>query len=131
MTERASPPGPDRRRPRWVFSTGSEPDARFTFANERTFLAWIRTSLALIAGAVGLEALGVPAERGLRLTLALVLAGVGLMLPVVALIRWARNERALRRQTPLSATVMMPLLVGLLVVVGAIVILAAVLASHS
>ncbi len=27
---------------------GSEPDARFTFANERTFLAWSRTALALV-----------------------------------------------------------------------------------
>ena len=38
-------------------STGSEPDPRITFANERTFLAWIRTSLALIAAGVALEAL--------------------------------------------------------------------------
>ncbi len=29
-----------------------EPDYRFTLANERTFLAWIRTALALIAGGV-------------------------------------------------------------------------------
>lgn len=42
----------DKRWPRSVFGVGDEPDARFTFANERTFLAWIRTSLALLAGAV-------------------------------------------------------------------------------
>jgi putative membrane protein len=36
----------DRRFPRSVFSRGTEPDARFTLANERTFLAWIRTALA-------------------------------------------------------------------------------------
>lgn len=29
-----------------------EPDYRFTLANERTFLAWIRTALALVAGGV-------------------------------------------------------------------------------
>ena len=27
---------------------GTEPDPRFTFANERTFLAWSRTALALV-----------------------------------------------------------------------------------
>ncbi len=28
---------------------GDDPDARFTFANERTFLAWIRTSVAMMS----------------------------------------------------------------------------------
>ena len=31
---------------------GKEPDARFSYANERTFLAWNRTALALIATGV-------------------------------------------------------------------------------
>ncbi len=44
--------------PRQVFDRGEEPDARFTLANERTFLAWIRTSLALLAGGVALHVLG-------------------------------------------------------------------------
>jgi hypothetical protein len=35
-----------------------EPDYRFTFANERTFLAWIRTALALIAGGVAVASSG-------------------------------------------------------------------------
>ena len=34
--------GPDPR------AEGEEPDARFSYANERTFLAWNRTALALI-----------------------------------------------------------------------------------
>ena len=36
---------------------GTEPDARFTFANERTFLAWSRTALALIAGGLAVSQL--------------------------------------------------------------------------
>ncbi|MDQ7905703.1 DUF202 domain-containing protein [Phytohabitans sp. ZYX-F-186] len=37
--------------PSWVYRSGSEPDPRFTLANERTFLAWIRTALGLVAAA--------------------------------------------------------------------------------
>jgi putative membrane protein len=44
-----------------------EPDYRFTLANERTFLAWIRTALALIAGGVAVvqlvPALSIPGVR--------------------------------------------------------------------
>jgi hypothetical protein len=29
---------------------GTDPDPRFTLANERTFLAWVRTALAVVAG---------------------------------------------------------------------------------
>ena len=39
-----------RRFPARVYRAGTEPDPRFTLANERTFLAWIRTSLALKIG---------------------------------------------------------------------------------
>ena len=46
--------------PRWVYDGGTEPDPRFTLANERTFLAWIRTSIAFMAAGVALEALPVP-----------------------------------------------------------------------
>lgn len=46
--------------PQSVYGQGEEPDARFSLANERTFLAWIRTSLALIAGGVALEAFDLP-----------------------------------------------------------------------
>src|SRR3954462_10286719 len=52
-----------RVRPMWspgwwndLVDEGAAPDPRFTFANERTFLAWIRTSLALIAGGLGVDA---------------------------------------------------------------------------
>src|SRR5688572_11480150 len=45
-------------RPAWsrrLSAAGDDPDPRFTFANERTFLAWIRTSLALIAAGIGVD----------------------------------------------------------------------------
>ena len=46
----------DRRWPRQVYAVGTEPDPRFTFANERTFLAWIRTALGFLAAGVAIAA---------------------------------------------------------------------------
>lgn len=42
--------------PRWQDS-GKDPDYRFSLANERTFPAWIRTALAILAGALLLHQL--------------------------------------------------------------------------
>ncbi len=64
--------------PRQVYEVGTEPDPRFTLANERTFLAWIRTALALIAAGIALEALALPIRPDLRRIAAIILA-----LPVV------------------------------------------------
>ncbi len=108
---------PAARFPRSVFGRGSEPDARFTLANERTFLAWIRTSLALIAGGVALEALGLPLYPGLRLAASLVLLVLGLALPIVAWIHWSNVESALRHGVALPAPRLgLPLAIGVLVV---------------
>lgn len=110
--------------PRSVYAVGSEPDPRFTMANERTFLAWIRTSLALIAAGVALEALALPLQPGLRLAAALVLIAVGSAVPVLAWLTWASMERALRLSTPLPGSkVAVPVaaactLAGILLVTG-------------
>jgi putative membrane protein len=81
---------------------GDEPDPRFTLANERTFLAWVRTALALIAGGVGVEALlagqmSAPLHTGLASLLVLAggVTGVG------GFRRWLVVERAMRRREPL------------------------------
>jgi len=95
--------GPDRRFPARVYRQGTEPDARFTLANERTFLAWIRTSLALLAAGVALEALDLPIAPGLRLAAALILVLLGVLAPVQAWLGWMSAERALRLQRPLPA----------------------------
>jgi putative membrane protein len=87
---------------------GTEPDPRFTFANERTFLAWSRTALALVVAGLGVVQLlppfpGVPLGRHLLGVPLIVLGGV---LAVVAYLEWVRNQRALRRGDPLPRSVM-------------------------
>ena len=108
--------------PRQVYGAGDEPDPRFTLANERTFLAWIRTSLALSAAGVALVAVEVPAPRPLLVTCALLLVVLGLLAPVQAWFRWASTERALRLARPLPAFASGPLLVVGLVVVGVLLV---------
>lgn len=113
--------------PRSVFGQGSEPDPRFTLANERTFLAWLRTSLALLAAGVALEAFTLPLQPQLRLAASLVLIALGILVPVQAWAGWARDERAMRRGEPLAAPLLtLPLAVGV-VVAGVLVALAVVL----
>jgi putative membrane protein len=106
-----------RRFPQWVFGQGSEPDARFSLANERTFLSWIRTGLALIAGGVALDAVELPIVPALRVTATLVLLALGVLVPVLAWCTWAITERALRLARPLPGSIVsLPLAVGVLIV---------------
>jgi putative membrane protein len=99
---------------RWVEGPGDEgqePDPRFTLANERTFLAWIRTSLALVAGGIGLEAF-VPrlAVPGLRQVLSVCLVLLGTAVSATAWSRWVRTQRAMRLGAPLPVPRLAPLL---------------------
>jgi putative membrane protein len=91
-----------------VDEDGHEPDPRFTFANERTFLAWSRTALALVVAGLGVVQLlppfpGVPAGRHL---LGIPLIVLGAVLAITAYAEWVKNQRALRRGEPLPRSVM-------------------------
>lgn len=82
---------------------GSEPDARFTFANERTFLAWNRTALALVVAGLAIAQLlppfpGVPFGRHL---LAVPLIALGAIIAVASYLEWRRDQDALRHDQPL------------------------------
>ena len=114
----------DRRFPRAVYGYGSEPDARFTLANERTFLAWIRTALALMAGAVALEVLALDLQPGLRLAASLVLLGTGILTPALAWRDWIRTERAMREAQPLPSSLLGPLLAVAVTIAGLLVVTA-------
>lgn len=82
--------------------TGSDPDYRFTLANERTFLAWIRTSLALIAGGMGALHL-IPDALGSEV-IGLALLGIALIVAASAFQRWYRIEEALREGRSLPSS---------------------------
>lgn len=100
---------------------------RFTYANERTFLAWNRTALALIATGVAATQL-LPAldiEFGRRL-LGLPLIAMGALLAVASYRRWEANERAMRLGEPLPVS---PLPRLLALGIGVIAVLAIVIAS--
>lgn len=93
----------DRRWPSWVFGAGSEPDPRFSFANERTLLAALRTSLALISAGVAVNVISVPLAGWGQRFLTVELMTLGGVLALGAWVRWARAERAMRRGEPLPS----------------------------
>ncbi|RZQ60644.1 YidH family protein [Amycolatopsis suaedae] len=96
----------------------SEPDYRFSLANERTFLAWIRTALGLLAGAVAVRQLlpefTVPHARTVLAALCACLAAA---LAASAYPRWRRVQQAMRRGDPLPHNrVLLVLSAGTLVI---------------
>jgi putative membrane protein len=103
-----------------------EPDVRFTYANERTFLAWNRTSLALIATGVAATQLlpKLQVEWGRRL-LGLPLIALGAVVAAESLRQWRANQRAMRRGEPLPRS-WMPLILTIgIVAVGVIAVVIA------
>jgi putative membrane protein len=92
---------PASRRPRWVYDAGREPDPRFSLANERTLLAWLRTSAACAVTAVVLTAARDITASPWVARYALLAAVAGVVLAPAACLRWATIERAMRLGRPL------------------------------
>ncbi|MFC8303177.1 YidH family protein [Specibacter sp. NPDC057265] len=112
------------REPAWR-RTGKTPDYRFSLANERTFLAWVRTALALLAGAVAIDQLAPEIAPPLvRMLLCLALAGIGAVLAVISYRRWAHQERAMRHDAELPHSWLM---LGMAAIVSVAAIVFAVL----
>lgn len=108
--------------PEWRRS-GQEPDYRFTLANERTFLAWIGSALALLAAGVLLVQFATRLSPPWLVTfIGLALAGFAGALSVLSYRQWRATEIAMRHGRPLSTSIAVPMLsVLVLLVAGAIV----------
>jgi len=122
-TARAEVPDePPVRRPRSVYEVGTDPDVRFSLANERTALAWLRTGLGLVAGGIALTSFASFADLSVLLDVVSAVACVGGgCLAVYALVSWRRNERAMRLGQPLPPPSALPVVVVGIVAFAALV----------
>ncbi len=106
-----------------MYGVGDEPDPRFSLANERTALAWMRTALALVGGGVAMVSLAsldtLPAWTAL-VGAAACLGGGALALRTVR--AWARVERALRLSRPLPSPRALAFLAGGVVLLAALTV---------
>jgi len=115
LRDRVLPPDPRR--------VGTEPDYRFTLANERTFLAWIRTALALVAG--GLAAVSLLDGFWGGEALGILLLVLSFATAASAYRRWASNERSMRLNEPLPTSrlpMMMAVGTAVVAIVAAVVL---------
>lgn len=105
---------------------GGTPDYRFSLANERTFLAWLRTAMALVGGGFAVDQFLPETARPLRLALALILLAGGALCALRAISHWVRCERAMRRGEDLPMS-RFPVVLGL--AVGVVALLMVIVAA--
>ncbi|MFI6286252.1 YidH family protein [Streptomyces sp. NPDC051018] len=110
--------------PERVRDEGETPDYRFSLANERTFLAWLRTALALIAGGFAVDQFLPDLRWAVRAGMALALLAAGVLCALRAVNHWVRCERAMRRGEDLPVSrlpALLSLVIGL-VALGMVVV---------
>ena len=117
------------RTPRWInrrLSNGTDPDPRFSLANERTFLAWVRTALGLIALGVAVATFVSTQEtKGVSLVLSGVLVLLGGVLAAGSWWRWLSVERAMRDGHGIPPSTLAPFLavgIGVIAVIAIVAI---------
>jgi len=110
VTEPIREDRPKRRR-ELIDEVGTDPDPRVRFANERTFLAWNRTALALIGGGLVVAQFLKPGLAGAQLLVALPLIALGALIAISSYRNWQRNEWALRLDQSLPASALPRMLV--------------------
>jgi len=119
------------RTPDWInrrLSNGTDPDARFSLANERTFLAWIRTALGLIALGVAVATFVSTQEtKGVSLLLAAALVLLGGILAAGSWWRWLSVERAMRDGDGIPPSTLAPFLAIGIGVISVIAIVAVII----
>ncbi|MET9732400.1 DUF202 domain-containing protein [Streptomyces sp. NPDC006458] len=112
--------------PERIRAEGDTPDYRFSLANERTFLAWLRTALALIGGGFAVDQFLPDLRWGWRLGLALALLAAGVLCSLRAVNHWVRCERAMRQGEDLPGS-RFPAVLSLVVAFVAVVMVVVVL----
>lgn len=104
-------------------STSTEPDPRLTLANERTLLAWNRTSLALIGGGLAVDRLIDFRSVAERLFASMSPVILGAVLAIVSLQRWFAVQHAMRTGAPLPIPMIAIVLVVSVCVLGVAIML--------
>ncbi|GAB3692078.1 YidH family protein [Corynebacterium nasicanis] len=104
-----------------LFPDGEEPDPQFTLSNERTYLAWTRTSLAFLAGGIALGAFPIEAvSTEWRAALSAFVIVIGMSIALVSALRWIRIQRAMRHSRPLPSASPLLLVTGAVVAASAV-----------
>jgi len=88
-------------------STPEEPevavDYRWILANERTFLAWMRTALGVVAGGVALnQFVTIQHATHLVAALSIVIIAFGAVIALIGAGRWIRTDSAMYSGRPLK-----------------------------
>ncbi len=100
-----------------------DPDVRFSYANERTFLAWNRTALAMVTAGLAVTQLLPPFDvPGGRRMIGIPLISIGTLVAVASFFQWQRNEAAMRAHRPLPKSIL-PALVASVVALSAVIAL--------
>jgi putative membrane protein len=107
-------------------TVGTTPDYRFSLANERTFLAWLRTGLALVGGGLAVAQFMPPGRS--RTAIAVILLALGGVVAVRAVSHWVLSERAMRLKQDLPPS-RFPVMLALAVMLGAAALTVAVVAG--
>jgi len=102
----------------------AEPDARFTLANERTFLAWSRTALALVTAGLAIVQLlpPFPSVPWGRRVIGTPLILLGSAVVIISYREWTVKQRALRRGEPISRSRLPWILAVTIAVIGLIAV---------
>ena len=102
--------------------TGGDIDPRYSLANERTFLAWIRTSLGLLVAAAALLAVNLPWPADAVRALAAVLATAAGGSAIASWVRWRKVEKAISTGQAAPPSQAHILLAGTVLLVSGVVI---------
>lgn len=122
MTDPAAEGSGEARFPEYPLAPG-DPDPRYSLANERTYLAWVRTVLAAMAGAVALHSLALPeADTVRRIVVVLLVVGSAVAM-LGAQRRWRRVEEAIRANRPVPASPMLaPVTLAVVIMAGVLLV---------